>query len=144
MLYNPNCFNLILSKWINTVRQIFVLSTQQGVFETVITSVRLREFFGFFRTISQYALWSCLITLSLNNQHCQNTCGSSAWKMHLCLFKHKTVLSHPLVTAVPIFFSLLSVCVDIILVCTSSCFIFAKPGRTWKQNQSWLSLVGYL
>lgn len=26
----------------NTVRQIFVLCTQQGVFETVITNVRLR------------------------------------------------------------------------------------------------------
>lgn len=102
MLYNPNCFNLIQSKWINTVRQIFVRGTQQGVFETVITSARLRGFFGFLRTISECALRSCPVTLSLNNQHCQNTCGSSTWKMQLCLFKHKSFVTS-LVTAVPNF-----------------------------------------
>lgn len=98
LLY-PNCFNLIQSKWINTVRQIFVLTHKESL--KVVTSIRLRGFFGFFMIISECALHSCLVTLSLNNQHCENTCGISSWKMQL--FKLKTVLSHPLVTAVPIF-----------------------------------------
>lgn len=75
-------------------------------------------------------LWVCFTQLpnikSLPKYLCYNT---STWKMQLCRFKLKTVFSHPLVTAVPIFFSLLRICVDIIPVCTSRCFIFTMPGN---------------
>lgn len=123
----------------NTVRQIFVLYTQKGVFETVITNVRLRGSLVY----SGLSLCSTQLPCNIKSEQlelpkylCYNT---FTWKTQLCLFKLKTVLSHPLVTAVPIFL-VFSGFVLILSHCAQAAASFLLHLET---NQCWLSLAGY-